>query len=462
MKSGPDIGKPGKVKILLKMIKISNLPPKGTADWFPAEYKIREYIFTTWRTICKRYGYEEYLTPIMELADLYRAKSGEDVGGKELMSFFDRGGRELSIRPEMTPSVTRMVSRIYNQVPKPLRLFSIANFVRNEKPQRGRNREFWQLNFDIFGASNINADLEILQVALDIMIYFITNFKISSDLRAAADKSFKLYINDRKLLDYVLQNILKLNPEIITPVVRLLDKYSKLPLEKFKEELNKLDINTKQYELLTRFLNSQNVSELAINLPELAETEGYIRVSKLILRLEELGYSNYIEFKPTIIRGFDYYDGMIFEVYDTNEENNRAMFGGGRYNGLASLFGNNEFPAVGCAPGDETTKLFLESWQLLDFLKTSQLNYYCPLLNSSPLILDLVRRLRAEGFSIELGLEEQNLTKALNYANNKSIHYLIILGEEEEGKGIYKIKNMQTRKEEVYEFSTLKKILPNQ
>jgi len=125
---------------------ISNLPPKGTSDWNFEEFKIRKYIFDVWRKVSLRFGYEEYLTPIIEKAEIYKAKSGEDIGGKELMSFIDNRGRELAIRPEMTPSVTRMVTRIYNDYPKPLKLFSIANFVRNERPQRGRNREFWQLN----------------------------------------------------------------------------------------------------------------------------------------------------------------------------------------------------------------------------------------------------------------------------------------------------------------------------
>jgi histidyl-tRNA synthetase len=137
---------------------LSNKPPKGTSDWFPEEYSIRKYIFDTWRRVNVQFGYQEYLTPILETADIYRAKSGEDVGGKELLVIEDRGGRELAMRPEMTPSVTRMVSRTYMQEPKPMRLFSIANFWRNERPQRGRNREFWQLNTDIFGSVSLNAD----------------------------------------------------------------------------------------------------------------------------------------------------------------------------------------------------------------------------------------------------------------------------------------------------------------
>ncbi|HXW00588.1 MAG TPA: ATP phosphoribosyltransferase regulatory subunit, partial [Anaerolineae bacterium] len=152
--------------------KLSNQPVKGASDWLPEEFAVRRYIFDTWRKINQQFGYEEYLTPIFESAEIYRAKSGEDIGGKELMVITDPAGRELAIRPEMTPSVTRMVTKFYRQAPKPLRLFSIANFWRNEKPQRGRNREFWQLNTDIFGSKAMAADLEILQLALQIMLAF--------------------------------------------------------------------------------------------------------------------------------------------------------------------------------------------------------------------------------------------------------------------------------------------------
>lgn len=149
--------------------KLTNNPIKGTSDWLPEEFAVRQYIFETWRKINRQFSYDEYLTPLLESADIYRAKSGEDVGGKELMVITDRAGRELAIRPEMTPSVTRMVSRFYKQATKPLRLFSIANFWRNENPQRGRNREFWQLNSDIFGSESVNADAEYQRRVLDFL-----------------------------------------------------------------------------------------------------------------------------------------------------------------------------------------------------------------------------------------------------------------------------------------------------
>src|SRR5690606_30571819 len=320
--------------------------------------------------VCLIFGYQEYMTPLVEYAEVYRAKSGEDVGGKELTTFMDRGGRELAIRPEMTPSVTRMVSRIYENSPKPIRLFSIANFMRNEKPQKGRNREFWQLNCDIFGSNSIIADIEILQIALEIMKEF-----------KAPKGSFTLFLNNRMLIDFVLDGIALIPADIKSNVVRVLDKFLKLDRNDFEKTLREMGLNISQVDTLVKFMSSSSEEELLKNIPEIQNCGGYIELKEIMTQLSDLGYSEYIKFNPSVIRGFDYYDGMIFEVFDNNPENSRAMFGGGRYNGLASLFGGNSFPAVGFAPGDETTRIFLENWNLIpDNLKSEV--YFLPILSS--------------------------------------------------------------------------------
>lgn len=386
------------------MSNLTNQPPKGTYDWTPEEFVVRKYIFDTWRKVCQSFGYQEYLTPLVEYADLYRAKSGADVGGAELTVFEDRGGRELAIRPEMTPSVTRMVSKIYKESPKPLRLFSIANFYRNEKPQRGRNREFWQLNFDIFGSESSVADLEVLQIALEIMLAF-----------NPPAGSFTMYINSRKLIDAVLAGV-----ENKVDLMRLLDKSAKLP-----DDVNPDILNLKRIE----------------SLPE------YQEIKSLLDKLDSLGYSNWVKFDPKIMRGFDYYDGMVFEVFDNKAENSRSMFGGGRYNGLAGVFGGDSFPAVGCAPGDETTKLFLQSWNLIPPLSSNPSRVLVTVF--SPELLDksieLSTKLRQEGIATELYPEDRTkLEKQLKYASQKGIPYVAILGPEEVAKKVVKIKNMST------------------
>jgi histidyl-tRNA synthetase len=435
--------KQGNSKIIDMNKALSNQEPKGTRDWLPEEFLVRKYIFDTWRKVCLRYGFEEYLTPLVESADIYRAKSGEDIGGKELVTFTDLGGRELSIRPEMTPSVTRMVTKVYASSPKPLKYFSIANFMRNEKPQRGRNREFWQLNCDIFGSDSVSADLEILQLALDLMLEF-----------DSPQDSFTLAINNRKLIDAVLElsgaNLL--NKEAKTSVVRTLDKWNKLKPEDINNRLSEAGLNKEAIKILEKFMASLSLEELLKDLPALKNNLGLIETAKIIETLEDLGYGDLIEFNPTIIRGFDYYDGMVFEVFDKNPENNRAMFGGGRYNGLAEIFGEKNFPAVGFAPGDETIRLFLESWDLVSKISDNQsIKYYLPLLdiNLQTGLNRLVKELRAQGLNILVGLEEQKIGKALEFANKKKISQVIIYGSEEAEKGIYKIKNMLSGQEKI-------------
>jgi len=422
-------------------IALSNQEPKGTRDWLPEEFLIRKYIFDTWRRVCERYGFEEYLTPLVESAEIYRAKSGEDIGGKELVTFTDLGGRELSIRPEMTPSVTRLVTKVYAASPKPLKYFSVANFMRNEKPQRGRNREFWQLNCDIFGSDNLAADIEILQLALDIMLEF-----------DPPQESFVLSVSNRKLIDAVLDlsGAGKLAADKKILVVRTLDKWAKLGKEEIGVRFSDAGLDKKASDIINKFMAAKSLTELVEKLPELKNDFGLEETKKVLDSLDNLGYGDWVEFNPTVIRGFDYYDGLVFEVFDKNPENNRAMFGGGRYNGLAEIFGEKNFPAVGFAPGDETTRLFLESWDLLDRVRDGKPEkYYLPLLDDKlePNLNRLAKELRGQGKNVLVGLEEQKIGKALEFANKKNITKVVILGEDEVKAGKYKIKDMTSGEE---------------
>lgn len=433
-------------KIIDMKNALSNQEPKGTQDWFPEEFSVRRYIFDTWRKVCLRYGFEEYLTPLVESAEIYRAKSGEDIGGKELVTFQDLGGRELSIRPEMTPSVVRMLTKNYASLPKPIKYFSIANFMRNEKPQRGRNREFWQLNCDIFGSESLLADLEVLQLAIDLVLEF-----------DPPQGSFTVAINNRKLIEAVLDlsGTNELSYETKIAVIRVLDKWNKLEKPELVRRLKEIGLENEAVEILIKFMESSSLAEITQELPVLKTNVGLLEIARILERLDDLGYGDLIEFRPSVIRGFDYYDGMVFEVLDNNPENNRAMFGGGRYNGLAEIFGEKNFPAVGFAPGDETFKLFLESWGLLDNIKLSlEEKYYLPLLdaNLETAVIKLAKEWRSRGFNVLTGLEEQKVGKALDFANKKQINKVIIVGEEEIDKGEYKIKDMATGEEKRRKF----------
>lgn len=419
--------------------KISNQEVKGTKDWLPEEFGIRKYIFDKWRQVCLSYGFLEYLTPLLENADIYRAKSGEDIGGKELMVFVDQGDRELAIRPEMTPSVVRLVSKIYPTASKPLRLFSLANFFRNEKPQRGRNREFWQLNCDIFGDDSIQSDLEILQLSIDL----VSSFNPPKD-------SFILKVSHRQLLDSLF-SLLKIEENMKIGLMRLMDKYNKMSQDELISRMKEIGLESDQIDLIFKFLTSENIEMLVDKIPELKDSSGWQSLVNIFEKLNGLGLLEYVKFSPEIIRGFDYYDGLIFEVFDLHPDNNRAMFGGGRYNGLASVFGVKNFPAIGFAPGDETFRLFLSVWDILPKNNLKDDVYLFPILsdNLEKESLLLASKMRKNGIKVEVGFSLNKISRALEYADKSKIDYVIILGEDEFAKGVYKIKNMSSGQEEI-------------
>ncbi len=417
-------------------------PPRGTQDRFPDEFAVRKHIFDTWRKVCLSFGYEEYLWPLVEHADIWRAKSGEDVWGSELTLITDREGKisDLALRPEMTPSVTRMVASKYPSLSKPIRWFSIANFYRNERPQRGRNREFRQLNIDMFGETSQLAELEALQMAMEIMFAF-----------DAPQDSFVLKINHRHLIENFLLEVVGLSPEQKTNMIRLMDKWEKLPREAFVATAIELGASTSQTEQVVQFLSATSLSELLEVLPALATQPSIAEMQLLMQQMSDIWYGAWITFVPSLMRWFDYYDGLVFEVFDKHPDNNRAMFGGGRYNGLAEIFGSKEqIPAIGSAPGDEPMRLFLESWGLLQAIQNKiQEVIYVQLLDAS-VALEAARlaiRLRKEGNNVELSTQVKTAQKAFSYAEKKGYTQLILIWNDEIHSQTVKIKHIHTGEE---------------
>ena len=428
-------------------MQIANTPPKWTSDWFPDEFKVRKHIFDTWRRVCVSYGFEEYLGPLVESTDIWKAKSGEDVGWSELTQITNRNGEldGLAIRPEMTPSVTRMVSRKWKEIDKPVKWFSIANFYRNEKPQKWRNREFWQLNADIFGETWVNADSEILTLSLELMRAF-----------NAPKGSFSLKLNHRGLINDFFSLVLDISDEATQrDLMRLLDKYAKLKKDIFDSELAKIWLEHES-ELIHIFMSAKTVQDLQESFVLLAGSESFTEFTSIMKTLGELWYSDEIEFSWDLIRWFDYYDGIIFEVFDNNPENPRALFGGGRYNWLANIFGVKEWiPAIGFAPGDETMKLFLEGHGLLeDIVNTFTPKYYLPLLDWVSFIelQKIASILRLEWKDVNLWLSEKKLPKAIKYADKNKYSHVVILGQQEIKAGEYIVKDLKSGEEEKIHF----------
>lgn len=423
-------------------MKLSNKEARWTLDRFPEEFEIRKHIFDTRRKVCKQFWYEEYLAPLVENAEIYRAKSWEDVGWTELTLLTDRNWEvsDIALRPEMTPSITRMITKRYAQLSKPIRYFSIANFYRNERPQRWRNREFRQLNIDLFGSKNIQSDIEILQMWIELMKAFDT-----------PKDSRELNINNRKIIDYILEQTWGLTKEQKKETVRTMDKRNKLSVEDFSKILSAKWLISEQIDKITSYMQTQTIEQLTTKFPDIAESIGYKETLEIIQKLEKLWYQWLFKFDTSLIRGFDYYDGMVFEVFDKHPNNNRAMFWWGRYNGLAEIFGVKDIPAVWFAPGDESMKLFLESRWLLDKFKNKYKElYYLPVLNKN--LTDdyaaIAKSLRWQSKNILQWLELQKLNKALQYTDKNKIKYIIILDEQEKEENIYKIKNLETGEEE--------------
>jgi histidyl-tRNA synthetase len=324
---------------------LSSQPYKGTRDFYPQDLQRRNYIFETWRKVLTGSGFVEYDCSVIENAEVYLAKSGEELGSKQLYSFTDKGDRKIALRPEMTPSLARMVAAKFGELKMPLRWFSIPNCFRYEKPQKARLREFYQLNVDIIGKTAGEVDLELLFV----LGYIFQAF-------GAKKEMYKIMFNHRKVLDIWLeQNNFIDNKELIYAT---LDNWHKLTLVENETKLSE-KLNQTEIKLIVELCQKQgqswaNYLEIANQMPEL----------KLILELLPTVLPDVdFEFSPTIIRGIAYYTGLVIEGFSNNPTSPRALFGGGRYDDLLDLFGKNA-PAIGVGVGDVPWADFLTEWDL--------------------------------------------------------------------------------------------------
>ena len=207
------------------MSSLSTAPYKGTRDYYPDDMRVRNYIFRTWERVCERYGYEEYATPLLEPIEVYAAKTGQEIVNEQTYSFTDRGDRTVAIRPEMTPSISRMVAARRQELAYPARLYNIANYMRYERPQRGREREFWQLNADVFGAEGPMADAEVIQIGVDIMKEF-----------GAKDSMYTIKVNNRKIINAMMHDYLGLDAVQAELMIKLFDRKNKISNEEFRDQ----------------------------------------------------------------------------------------------------------------------------------------------------------------------------------------------------------------------------------
>lgn len=411
------------------MNSLSSQPYKGTRDYYPADKRVQNYIFSVWHKVSQSFGYVEYGAPILEPLEVYVAKSGQELASEQTYTFTDRGERVVAIRPEMTPSISRMVAAKRQELGYPARLYSIANFMRYERPQKGREREFWQLNIDIFGDDSITAEAEIITMSDQIMKEF-----------GAKDSDYVIKINNRKLINLMMAQYLELNSAESLAMVKLFDRKNKISEQDFTAQATEIFGENAESGLvkIDKLLKAKSMAELP---DEIRESSIVREIQGLFTLLERADIKN-LTFDITLMRGFDYYTGMVFEVNDTDPENSRSLFGGGRYDGLVGLFGVEPISAVGVAPGGTTMEEFLKGHNLLPVLHSTTDVYVAVLGDLGREANKLAQELRLGGLNVELDLSGRKLDKQIKVAIKKDIPYMLFIGEDEVKSGLYAVKDM--------------------
>lgn len=426
---------------------LSTQPYKGARDFYPEDMRIEKFITAGMRRVAERFGYEEYDAPILEPIELYMAKSGDELVNEQTYVFQDRGGRTVTLRPEMTPSVSRMVAGKRQELAYPLRWYSVPNLWRYERPQRGRLREHYQLNVDIFGVMGLDAEAEIIQVADGVL----REFGATHDL-------YTIKLNSRKLMTYIMREYLELSELQTHTLFRLIDRKAKMPADEFAAEVSAVFTPTQREagssEKLLQLLETRQFEQL----PELIRAQPPAeRLRQLMAILEASHITNYA-YDITLMRGLDYYSDIVFEVFDNDPENNRSMFGGGRYDGLVGLFGVEPVPTVGFGMGDVTLRNFLETHKLIPQLRSETDVYVIFVGDVAARGMTVVKELRDMGVNVALGTDAK-LDKQIKAASKKGIHYVMFIGEKELNDEQYTLRNLITGKEERHSSSRIVSII---
>lgn len=422
-----------------KAKKLSTEAYKGVRDFFPADMAVEKHIFNIWRTFAEKYGYEEYGASVLEPAELYRAKTGEEIVKEQTYTFTDRGDREVTLRPEMTPTLARMVAARRRELTFPLRWYSIPNLFRYEQPQRGRVREHWQLNVDIFGVVSTSADIEVINMAYDITRAY-----------GLKDTNFEIRLNNRKIVNYVLYEVFSMNENDGHKLAKLIDKKDKLKPEVFEISVREVFGMKDTADKFLTLLNSKNFEEFTSRLPQTTEEhKGLSEIREVMKGLERLGITN-VRFDQTLMRGFDYYTGTVFEVFDLNPENRRSVFGGGRYDDLLSLFGNEKVPAVGFGAGDVIARDLMETYNSIPKAKGSaDIALIVVGDQNTPFAFDLAQTLRGRGIRVAVDVSDRKIGDKIANANKRGIARIIAIGDEETKTGKFRMKTLATSEEVV-------------
>ncbi len=410
--------------------------PKGTRDFYPSEMAIRNWIADQWQAVSRRSGFSEYDGPIFESLDLYRKKSGDEIVS-QLFHFRDRGDREFAIRPEMTPTLARMVAAKAHTLAKPIKWFSRSRLCRAERPQRGRLREFFQWNIDIVGEEDEIADAECVFVAID----FFRSIGLTPD-------HVEVKLNSRAIIAALLRK-LQVTDDRLAAVYAALDKREKLSPEAFRESLENINLDAGQIESLCRISEARGPEGLSRIRELLAGDDVGIRccesVDRVFAQLNDFGVADYCVYDMGIVRGLAYYTGIVFEAFGKGGLK-RAICGGGRYDRLVSDLGGPAMGCVGFATSDVVVQDLLEDMGLLPDL-SSTIDYF--VIDSQPsllnAVLDAVSRLRHRGVAADFSYKRQSVNKQFKQAAVRGCRRVLVIEPDSHDTGRVTVKDMVQR-----------------
>jgi histidyl-tRNA synthetase len=428
---------------------LSKKPYKGTRDFLPPDKRAQDYLFEKMHQSAQLFGFEHYDGPLLEEVELYKAKSGEELINDQIYSFVDRGKRFVAIRPEMTPTLARMVSRVHREIPKPIRWYSIPNLFRYEKPQRGRLREHWQFNCDIFGAPGRTGEVEIIQ----LLVTFLESF-------GANDKHFEVLINDRTIVDGIF-NTLTSNQDTVYRLYKLVDKSRKIPEDALLKELSELDLEKNSQKHFLKYLSLKSFEQLFSFLSELGLNEAAKDFREFYAEVEGQLVAKYLNYDPTIVRGLDYYTGIVFEVFDKHPDNRRAISGGGAYANLLQIFNEPALAGVGFGLGDVTLQDFLESHNLMPDCSKANVDLVISyqIAEGYRDLGELATLSRQAGFKTVFSLESVKFKKVFSQAEKLGAKFVTLYGDQEKADGNIVIKNLDSKEQQAFPINDIEQII---
>ncbi len=416
--------------------------PKGTRDFYPEDMRVQNHLFQVWRRACLDFGFEEYEGPTFEHLELFTEKSGQEIV-TQLYNFKDKGDRDIALRPEMTPTLARMVNQKGNSLKLPLRWFSVPRLFRYEKNQRGRLREFFQLNMDIIGCEGVAAEVDLLSAIIEM-------------LKSCGLKSvdFSIQVSSRRLLSDFLDRQ-GVSADKKNPVYAALDKRAKIGEEEFRKLLEKEGLSKSNIDAVEKFFSCRDLKDLGAHFPESPEApnNGLRELEKLFEYMDGLGYAEYLRLDLSVVRGLAYYTGIVFEVYD-RAKSQRAIAGGGRYDNLLASLGGLSLTGVGFGMGDVVLCDLLRDKGLIPTGR-DPLDYFIVDVAPGedrlpkPELLRLAQSLRAKGKRVGYSLSADKFKKQMGQANDQGAKSVLFFGSDKASSGTYEIKDMHSGEQKV-------------